>query len=135
MKKKIAVAAGIMVLTAVGAENLDGVSEMICSTGQAQVCLEGGECYSAIPWELDIPDFVVIDTRKKTVSTTKASGLNRSTTFSKIDRTDGLIFLQGIEGGRAFSFVIDEATGQMTIAVSRNGFSVTVFGACADTDI
>ena len=135
MKKLIVFAAGTLAMAAAAAEDLAGVSEMICSTAQAQICLETGECYAAIPWELDIPDFVVIDTKKKTVSTTKASGLNRSTVFSKVDRTDGLIYMQGIEGGRAFSFVIDEATGRMTVAVSRDGLSVTVFGACADTDI
>ncbi len=88
-----------------------------------------------MPWELAIPDFVVIDTKKKTISTTKASGLNRSTTFNNVDKMAGLIYLQGVEGGRAFSFVIDEATGRMTVAVSRDGFSVSVFGACTDTDI
>ena len=90
---------------------------------------------AAVPWELSIPDFVVIDTKKKTVSTTKASQLNRSTSFAKVEKQDGLIYLQGIEGGRAFSFVIDEATGRMTVAVARDGLSVTVFGACTDTDI
>ena len=33
------------------------------------------------------------------------------------------------------SFVIDEATGRMTVAVSRDGLSVSVFGACTDTDL
>jgi len=117
------------------AENLDGVDEMICSAGQAQICLENGECYAATPWELAVPDFVVIDTKKKTISTTKASGLNRSTEFSNVEKSEGLIYLQGIDRGRAFSFVIDEATGRMTVAVSRDGLSVTVFGACTDTDI
>jgi hypothetical protein len=82
-----------------------------------------------------VPDFVVINTKKKTISTTKASGLNRSTEFSKVEKSDGLIYLQGVDRGRAFSFVIDEATGRMTVAVSRDGLSVTVFGACTDTDI
>jgi hypothetical protein len=31
--------------------------------------------------------------------------------------------------------VIDEATGRMTFAVARDGFSVTVFGACTDTKL
>ena len=82
------------------------------------------------PWELAVPDFVIIDAKKGTISTTKASGLNRSTEFSKSERKDGLIHLQGVEGGRAFSFVIHEETGRMTAAIARDGLSVTVFGAC-----
>lgn len=117
------------------AENLEGVDEMICSAGQAQICLENGECFSATPWELSIPDFVIIDMKKKTIATTKASGQNRSSDFSSVEKADGLIYLQGIENQRAFSFVIDEITGRMTVAVSRDGLSVTVFGACTDANI
>jgi hypothetical protein len=62
-------------------------------------------------------------------------GLNHSTEFTKVEKIDGLIYLQGIEGRRAFSCVIHEATGRMTVAISRDGLSVTVFGACTDTDI
>ncbi len=135
MKRRFILCAGLLAGGVVVAENLEGVDKMICSAGQAQICLETGECYSEVPWRLSIPDFVVIDTKNKTVSTTKASGLNRSTKFSKVEKIDGLIYLQGIEGERAFSFVIHEATGRMTVAVTRDGLSVTVFGACTDTDI
>jgi len=135
MKKFTLACVALLTSAAAVAENLDGVDKMICSAGQAQICLETAECYSATPWELSIPDFVVIDIKKKTVSTTKTSGLNRSTTFGKVDREDGLIYLQGIDGGRAFSFVIDEATGRLTAAIARDGLSVTVFGVCTDVDI
>ena len=117
------------------AENLEGTDEFLCAAGQAQVCFENGECFSAAPWELSIPDFVVIDTKAKTVSTTKASGQNRSTPFSSVIRSDGVIFLQGLESQRAFSFVIEEASGHMTVAIVRDGLSVTVFGVCTHTDV
>jgi hypothetical protein len=45
------------------------------------------------------------------------------------------IVLQGVEAGRAFSFVIDEATGLLTVAVASDGMSVSVYGACTDADI
>ena len=133
MKKTIIATTVLFVTSIAVAENVAGVDKMVCAAGQAQICLETGECYSANPYELSVPDFVVIDIRKQTVSTTKASGLNRSTSFTKVERIDGLIYLQGLEGGRAFSFVIHEEIGRMTVAVSRDGLSVTVFGACTDT--
>lgn len=135
MRKTAMACTAILIATATSAENVAGVDEMICAAGQAQVCLETGDCYAATPWELSMPDFVLIDTRKKTISTTASSGENRSTEFTKVERSEGLIHLQGFEGGRAFSFVIHELTGRMTAAVTRDGLSVTVFGACTNADI
>ena len=77
----------------------------------------------------------LVDTKKRTVSTTKASGLDRSTEFTMLKREDGLISVQGVEAGRAFSFVIDELTGRLTAAIARDGLTVTVFGACTDADL
>lgn len=135
MNKLMICSTMLLLVGVAAAENLKGVDRMICSTAQAQICLETGECYSALPVDLDIPEFVVIDTRKNTISTTKSSDRNRSTSFNKVQNTDGVLYMQGIEGGRAFSFVIHETTGRMTVAVSRDGFSVTVFGVCTDSDI
>ncbi len=117
------------------AEDLTGVDEFICAAGQAQICVEADTCYATTAWELSMPEFVVIDTGKRTVSTTRASGLNRSSSFSSRERTDDLIFLQGMENGRAFSFVIHEATGRLTATIARDGAVVTVFGSCTDTKL
>ncbi len=134
--RKLAIAiTGVLFGPLVQADDLTGVNEMICAAAQVQICIENDTCYAAAPAELGIPDFVVIDIKKKTVSTTKSSDQNRSSPFKSIMKSDGLIYLQGIEGERAFSFVIDEATGRMTVAVARDGISVIVFGACTDTDL
>jgi hypothetical protein len=134
--KKLAIAfAGMLMGGLVQADNLEGVNEMICAAAQVQICIENDTCYATTPMELGVPDFVIINTKKKTISTTKSSGQNRSSSFTSVMKNDGLIYLQGIEDERAFSFVIDEGTGRMTVAVARDGISVTVFGACTDTDL
>jgi hypothetical protein len=134
MKKRAIVIGGVLAAGLVQADNLNGVDKMICAAAQVQICIENDTCYSATPAQLDVPDFVIIDTAKKTISTTKASNQDRSTAFTSVERVEGLIYLQGIEGGRAFSFVIDEESGRMTVAISRDGLAVNVFGACTDTD-
>ena len=135
MKKLMTAFAGLLISGLALADDISGVDEVICAATQVHICIENDSCYAATPAELDVPNFVVIDTKKKTISTTEASGLNRSTSFTSVVKGDGLIYLQGIEGERAFSFVIDEATGLMTVAVSRDGLAVSVFGACTDTDL
>ena len=135
MKKFAIACAGLLAGSITMADNLEGADELLCAAGNAQICFEDGECIAATPWELSIPDFVVIDTKEKSVSTTKASGENRTSTFSNIHRSGGIIYLQGIEGERSFSFVIEEFSGRMTVAIVSDGFSVIVFGVCTQTDL
>ena len=135
MKKLAVISAGMALVVPALADNLEGVDKMICAAGQVQICIENDMCYPANAVELDVPDFVIIDLKKKVISTTKASNQNRSTPLKYIERADGLVYLQGIEGGRAFSFMIDEATGRMTVSVARDGVAVSVFGACTDAEL
>ena len=135
MKRTIVLIVSTLLGGTVLAENLTGVDRMICAAGQARICFETGDCFEASPWELNMPEFLVIDLKKKSVSTTKASGQQRSTEFSAVESDDEVIYLQGIDGGRAFSFVIDEITGILTASIARDGISVSVFGACTDADI
>ena len=135
MNKRMIALVGLLTGALAQADPLTGVDKFLWAAAQVQICIENDTCYMASAWELDVPDFVVIDLAKKKVSTTKASGLNRSTTFTSMSRSDAQIILQGTEAGRAFSFVIDEATGRMTVAVARDGVAVNVFGVCTSTDL
>ena len=64
------------------------------------------------------------------MSTTATSGENRMTPIRGVTREGGEIVLQGFEAGRAFSFVIEEETGMASVAIAREGMTVSVFGAC-----
>ncbi len=116
------------------ADSIANVDRLLCSTSRVVACFEDGECIESLPWELNIPQFVVIDTKKKIMSTTKASNENRSTPIRTLQRDGGALIFQGIEQGRAFGVVIDEESGLLTGSVARDGMSVSVFGACTDAD-
>jgi hypothetical protein len=111
------------------ADDVRGTDVMICASVEATVCSLDG-CEIGTPWFWGIPQFVEIDLKAKQLSTTAASGENRATPFKSLERKDGLIFLQGVENGRAFSFVITEETGVLSAAVAREELTVSVFGAC-----
>ncbi len=135
MKPIVLISAFTLVALAAFADNVENTDRLLCSTSRIIVCFEDGECIDAHPWELNIPQFVVIDAKKMTLSTTKASGENRSTPIRTLQRDNGKLILQGIEQGRAFGFVIDEVSGLLTASVARDGLAVSVFGACTDADI
>lgn len=135
MKKEMVVLVAMLSGTLVQADQLTGVDRFLCAAAQVQICIENDTCYASSAWEADRPDFVVIGLDKKKLSTTKASKQNRSTPYTSMSRSDGQIVLQGLEGRRTFSFVIDEATGRMTVAVARDRIAVNVFGVCTGTEL
>jgi hypothetical protein len=114
----------------VQADDLTGSTRFLCSAVQATECFVGGDCGIDLPWNLNIPQFIEVDLETKLLSTTAASGQNRTTPIEHLDSEDGMIALQGYENGRGFTFVITEETGQLTVAIATNGEAVIVFGAC-----
>jgi hypothetical protein len=134
MKTMLAAAAGSLVLATALADDVSGSERLLCSSSQAMICFETGECFNAQPWELDVPQFVLVDLKKNVLSTTGASEERRSTPIARVTREEGTIFLQGIERRRAFSIVIEESLGTFNAAVARDGVTVSVFGACTDAE-
>ena len=124
------IVAALVLSTGARADDTSGADSILCSSAQATLCSADGSCDSGPPWNWNIPEFIEIDFKRKKLGTTEASGENRTTPIKNIERAEGTIFLQGIEQGRAFSFVIDEKTGMLSVAVARDGVTVSVFGAC-----
>jgi hypothetical protein len=122
---------GLVAFAAARADNLAGSDRFICSTSRASACCDDGECASGSATELNIPQFIEVDMAAKRVSSTKASGNYRSSSVANAKRENGLILLQGMENGRAFSILINEKTGDLSAAVAGTyGCGVTAFGSC-----
>jgi hypothetical protein len=111
-------------------DDLTGQDRLLCTAVEVTRCMESGTCTSELPWNLNIPQFMEVDLKAKTFATTKASGENRSSPIRTLVREEGLLVLQGFEAGRAFSFVIHEESGMASVAVARDGLTVSIFGAC-----
>ena len=112
------------------ADDVTGANRLLCTSVQATSCSDDGDCETDVPWAFNIPQFVEIDLAGRRLSTTKASEENRESPILNLTRADGLLVIQGLEQGRAFNFVINEATGRLSVTVARDGITVSVFGAC-----
>jgi hypothetical protein len=112
------------------ADDIKDAETILCTSVQATVCFFEGDCEIGVPWNWNIPQFIEIDFAEKMPRTTLASQENRQTPFKYIEREAEVIYLQGVEDGRAFSITIREDTGQLSAAVARDGVTVSVFGAC-----
>jgi hypothetical protein len=134
--KRLAIAAfslaGFVLVGPARADDLTGVDRFICSAGSVSACCDDGQCASGTAAELGVPQFMEFDLAQKRINSTKASRLNRVTTLDSIKRTNGTIMLQGFDVDRAFSFVIDEKSGEIsaTVAIQDAGCNVVAFGWC-----
>lgn len=126
----VAAAAFLLVAMVGAAEDLTGSEKLICAGAQATYCDTTGDCEIGMPWNWGMPHFVEIHLDDRMLRTTSAAERPRQTPIRTLEREDGEIYLQGVENGRAFSFVINEYTGVASIAIAADGLTVSVFGAC-----
>lgn len=129
----IRVACGLAALVAsapLSADDLHGAQSLLCSAVEATVCEAEEACVTGPPWQWNVPQFLEIDLKKAVIATTAASGENRTTPIRNQERMDGKIIFQGIEKGRAFSFVISEDSGIASVTIAGEELTVSVFAAC-----
>lgn len=129
-----AAVAGLLYAGAAFADDVSGSDALLCYGLTAARCETGEACQAVEPWQLNIPDFVKLDLRGKRIQTTAGSPEQRETPLQNVQRSNGTILLQGVQGDRAFSWLIDETSGEGTLAVAGHGQGVTVFTVCTAAD-
>ena len=125
----------LLACTAAQADNVVGKDRILCSTSSIMLCFEDGMCLPVSVLDIDTPQFLIIDTKRKTISTTEASGEKRESKIANMTEDGVRTFLQGIENDRAYSILIEEDLGRFSAAVARDGIVLSVFGACTDADV
>ena len=134
MRSPFPLAAALLALGARAAlaDDVTGATRLLCHADTINICYDDGTCEAGSADALNLPQFIEVDLVAKRLSTTKASGLDRATAIESMKRPEGAgtVVLQGFEKGRAFSFVIEEKTGTVSIAVAGPSRGVTAFGAC-----
>lgn len=127
----------LVALTACTVAQADDVTEsnrMLCSLSKLMLCVEDGECFPLSVLEADIPQFLILDLKKKTITPTEASSDDRVSKVANLARDNGRTFLQGVENNGAYSILIEDDLGQFSGSITRDGITVSVFGACTDAD-
>jgi hypothetical protein len=133
-KKLLTGLAGLLYCGAVFADDVSGSDSLLCYGLSAARCEIGEACEAVAPWQLNLPDFVKLDLRGKRIQTTAGSAEQRETPLQAVQRSNGKILIQGVQGERAFSWVISEMSGEGTLSVAGHGQGVTVFTVCTPVD-
>lgn len=127
---KTAILSTALLASTVSADDLGKSRQILCSTLNVNVCQADGICVAAIPSDLNIPQFIEVDTKTGKLATTAASGENRETSASQVTHADGHLLIHGNELGRAFSLLIQKSTGQASFASVKDGNATVAFAAC-----
>jgi hypothetical protein len=119
------------VAAAAAADDLTGHDEFVCTAWHAVMCTTEGTCTPTEAWRLAMPDFVKIDLDARELVTPEGTEQPRFTTIGSIERREGRIFLSGSQGERGYTWVINEESGEGSLALAEDNAVVTLFTACA----
>ena len=114
------------------AGDFDGSKKLRCVPTDATECSGAGECKRVTVEEINIPRWIAVDFKKKKLGGTDSDGEDETTAIENVRVNDGHTILQGAEGGRAWSLVIDQMTGDMTIAIAGDETGFVLFGVCQE---
>ena len=112
------------------AGDFDGSKPLICAAVSTVSCSDGNKCHQGTAEDIDFPQFLRIDFAKNKVTATRSPQIEQVTEIRSMERLEGELILQGVEGGRGWSMSIWEATGKMVITASGQEEGFIVFGAC-----
>ena len=132
---KFAALLGLLLLAGTAAaDSLEGANRLLCVPGSVSHCVADGACKNEPPEAANIPDFIEVDLRRKTLAATAASGENRSTSVQHRVSQDGHTYLMGVENGRAFVLSVAEASGDMVFMIGTDFQTGSMFGHCTPDD-
>lgn len=113
------------------AADLDGSTPVFCAFTKAMECHHQKGCQQVFPEDVNLPTFVKVDFDKKLVSAVSQTqeGKPRTTEIKSFERTNGQLILHGYEA-RAWTAIIGEKTGTLTLAVASEEDGFLLFGIC-----
>ena len=112
------------------AATFDGSTPLLCAVIDAIECEADGNCIMGTAESENLPQFIQISFKDKTIKATKGSNIKRVSKIQQIDRNGGKLIMQGVEDGRGWNLVIGEESGKLSATVADDRVGFIVFGAC-----
>lgn len=110
------------------AGDFDGSKALLCAPSDAQRCTPTSPCERVVLAEVDVPAFIRIRFDKKRLESLGPEP--RTSAIENLRVVDGQTILQGAELGRAWSLLVDHATGRMSASAADAEGAFVLFGAC-----
>jgi len=111
---------------------IDGSANLICAAFDVMACVDGVRCSRGEARSFEMPEFMSVDFKKKTVHATYDSE-SEKTANSPIKNSEisgNQLILQGVENNHGWTMAINRESGRMSLAVVGHEVSFSIFGAC-----
>ena len=112
------------------AGTFDGSQPVICAVIEAYECGEGIECERGLAASINLPQFIRIDFKKKTISGTLPNGMVKTTEIKNMETHVSKLILQGVQKEMGWSIAVMTKTGKMVLSITGEAVGFSVFGAC-----
>lgn len=109
---------------------LDGSKDIVCSVQNVMACVDDRACVQGTANEFELPEFIILDSKKKIIRAAYESGQKAVSPVKNIETNDQHLILQGVENSRGWDIAINTKTGRMNGAGVGDALSFLVFGAC-----
>jgi hypothetical protein len=105
----------------------DGSTPLLCVPIAVTECGAEGECKRGTASSVNLPQFIRVDLK---AMTTRSEEEKRESPVKTVEHMNGKLILQGTQGERGWTMLIEEDTGRMSATVTADGEGFVVFGAC-----
>jgi hypothetical protein len=118
-------ALALMTWGAAAAGDFDGSKLLICAPVEALDCGPGEGCTKERPEDVGAPNFLRIDIANNVIV-----GPKQTTPILLMDKSADQLLLQGKELGYAWTLVLDQDSGAMTVTLVNREATFVLFGPC-----
>jgi hypothetical protein len=119
------------------AGDYDGSKPIIFSVKTVLECAPNGKSQIITAEEIDMPQFLIIDCKKMTISPFPPIPGRRDTVIKRMEHIDGKLILQGaddgieeVRDGVGWTAAISEDTGKTVVSAPGDDVGFVIFGAC-----
>ena len=119
------------------AGDFDGTDTLLFASQEAYECSFGNGCKEIEAEDIDLPSFLIINFKKKTITAPPESGRKAITKIERIEKKGGVLYIQGaedgyegVEDGVGWTLTIEEDSGKGVLTGAMPGAAFVVFGVC-----
>jgi hypothetical protein len=100
---------------------------LLCVPLAVTECGAEGECQQGTARSVNLPQFFRVDLKAMTV---RAVEEGRESAIKTVDRVNGHLILQGVQGQLGWTLIISEEVGQMSATIGGASEGYIIFGSC-----